>query len=239
MCEKCNKSLRSGPSRRALFGAFAAGLVATSMPAHFVRAAEATKPTISPDEALTRLMAGHANYLANKASLHDYASKREALSKGQWPIAAILSCADSRVGPELVFDQGPGDLFVLRVAGNIENADGLASLEYGVKFLGIPLIMVLGHSGCGAVDAAIKVHRDNVVLPGHLPGLIQAIIPAVKTAEASNPTDLLAASITGNVRRIIADISDNQPVLGPMIQHGDVKIVGGVFDLPTGKVALV
>ncbi|MGE0226604.1 MAG: carbonic anhydrase [Acetobacteraceae bacterium] len=184
-------------------------------------------------------MDGHASYMANKASVHDYASRRAALSKGQWPFAAILSCADSRVTPELIFDQGPGDLFIVRVAGNVENPDGLASLEYGAKFLGIPLIMVLGHSSCGAVDAAVKVYRDKAQLPGHLPGLADAIVPAVQKAAAANPSDLLAASITENVRQTMADIANNQPILGPMVQHGDVKVVGAVFDVPTGKVALL
>jgi carbonic anhydrase len=96
----------------------------------------------------------------------------------QYPIAAILGCSDSRVAPELAFDQGPGDLFVMRVAGNIVTTDLLASLEYGIQFLGAPLVMVLGHTGCGAVDAAIKVLKTKAVLPGHLPELIAAIKPA-------------------------------------------------------------
>ena len=103
--------------------------------------------------------------------------------QGQYPIAQILSCSDSRVAPELLFDQGPGELFVMRVAGNIVTPDLLASIEYGAQFLGAPLIMVLGHSGCGAVDAAIKVLKTKAVLPGHLPELITAIKPAVIVAE--------------------------------------------------------
>jgi carbonic anhydrase len=99
-------------------------------------------------------------------------------------IAAILSCADSRVSPELLFDQGPGDLFVVRLAGNFVDDDGLASLEYAVKFLGAPLLMVLGHSNCGAVDAAIKVVKEGAELPGHLPELVDSIKPAVIAAQA-------------------------------------------------------
>ena len=150
---------------------------------------------------MKRLMAGHAKYLAGQASVGNYAAGRAGRAGGQTPIAAILSCADSRVPPELIFNQGPGDLFVVRVAGNVENADGLASLEYGTEVLGIPLIMVMGHSNCGAVAAAIKVHRENLVLPGHLPGLIDLLLPAVKA--------------------------------------GKVKVVGSVYDVPTGKVTLV
>ena len=98
-----------------------------------------------------------------------------------------MSCADSRLAPELAFDQGPGELFVVRVAGNFVNEDGLASLEYGAMVLGVPLIMVLGHSSCGAVDATIKVVKDGSTLPGHLPSLINAIRPAVVAAQAKIP----------------------------------------------------
>ena len=117
------------------------------------------------------------------------------------PIASILSCSDARVGPEFVFDQGPGDLFVVRVAGNILQDEGLASLEYAAQFLGSPLIFVLGHSNCGAVEAAIKVVKDNATLPGHLPGLIDQIKPAVMAAQETHPANLLNAAIAENVRR--------------------------------------
>jgi len=109
------------------------------------------------------------DYAANTPNERDFSSGRAARAQVQYPIAAILSCADSRVAPELAFDQGPGDLFVVRVAGNIVTPDLLASLEYGVEFLGVPLVMVLGHSGCGAVDAAIKVLKTKAVLPGLCP----------------------------------------------------------------------
>src|SRR5512138_2942243 len=121
---------------------------------------------ISGAAALQRLIDGNARYAANDPNERDFSSGRAARAAAQYPIAAILSCADSRVAPELVFDQGPGDLFVVRVAGNVVNTDLLASLEYGVEFLGIPLIMVLGHSGCGAVDAAIEVLKKDAKLPG-------------------------------------------------------------------------
>ncbi len=103
----------------------------------------------------------------------------------------MLGCANSRVAPELAFDQGPGEVFVVRLAGNFVNDDGLASLEYGVRFLGVPLIMVLGHSNCGAVDATIKVLKDNARLPGHLPELVRSIEPAVEAARKANASNLL------------------------------------------------
>src|SRR5439155_22748548 len=119
---------------------------------------------------------GHA---ADPMNARDFPSGRAARGQGQYPIAQILSCSSSRVSPERAFDQGPGDLFVMRVARNIVTPDLLASLEYGAKFLGAPLIMVLGHSGCGAVEAAIDVLKSKAVLPGDLPERIRAIKPAV------------------------------------------------------------
>ena len=113
------------------------------------------------------------------------------------------------------------------------------SLEYSVAMLGVPLIMVLGHSNCGAVSAAIKVVRDNATLPGHLPELVDAIKPAVIAAQAKNPADLLAASIEENVRRNVARLNEAKPILAEKVKAGKLKLAGGVYDLASGKVALV
>jgi carbonic anhydrase len=194
---------------------------------------------IPPDEALARLMDGNARYAANATRNKDFSVGRAARAKAQYPIAAILGCADSRVAPELIFDQGLGDLFVVRVAGNFVNTDGLASLEYGVKFLGVPLIMVLGHSNCGAVAAAIKVVKEKAELPGHLPELIEAIKPAVAAA-ALHPTDNLLAAVTvENVRMNVAHLSSSDPLIAGFVNDGKVKVVGAVYDIGTGKVGLV
>jgi carbonic anhydrase len=182
---------------------------------------------------------GNARYAANKPSRRDLSTRRAERAKSQYPIAAVLSCADSRVVPEFAFDQGPGDLFVVRLAGNFVNDDGLASLEYAVKFLGVPLIMVLGHTNCGAVSAAIKVVEDNAELPGHLPRLIQSIKPAVEAAKAKAPTDLLAAAIVENVALNVKRLETAQPLLASFAQTEQVKIVGGVYDLTNGKVGLL
>ncbi len=168
---------------------------------------------IAPLDALKRLMDGNARYAANAPNERDFSSGRAARVQGQYPIAAILSCADSRVAPELAFDQGPGDLFVVRVAGNVVSPDLLASLEYGVQFLGVPLVMVLGHTGCGAVDAAIKVLKTNAVLPGHLPQLVTAIKPAVIVAEKTQTGNLLDNAIAENVRRQVARLKSSPPVV--------------------------
>jgi carbonic anhydrase len=163
---------------------------------------------------------------------------RRARALAQYPFAAILSCADSRVAPELAFDEGPGELFVVRVAGNFVNSDLLASLEYGVQFLGVPFILVLGHANCGAVDAAIKVLKSKAVLPGRLPDLVSAIKPAVNAAEKARSGDLLDA-IAENVRKQDARLKASPPIVQKFYADRKIDIAGGVYDLATGKVALV
>lgn len=201
----------------------------------------ATPPpnAIAPADALKRLMEGNARYAANMPNERDFSAGRAARAQAQYPIAAILSCADSRVAPELTFDQAPGDLFVVRVAGNIVTPDLLASLEYGVQFLGAPLILVLGHSGCGAVDAAIKVLKTNAVLPGKLPQLVSAIKPAVVAVEKAQNGTLLDNAIAENVRRQVARLKSSQPVIAKSYASKKIDIVGGVYDIATGKVTLM
>jgi len=225
MCERC-----AGLSRRLLLGGLAGWLAA---------AGPATEPAIGGDEALHRLMAGNARYRASQMHLRDFAVGRAARAATHRPVASILSCSDARVGPEFVFDQGPGDLFVVRVAGNVADDYGIASLEYAAQFLGAPLVFVLGHSQCGAVDAAIKAVQDNATLPGHLPGLIDHIKPAVVAAQAKHPANLLSAAIAENVRQTMGQVASAAPVLAEMVSAGKVKVAGGVYDIGTGKVTLV
>ena len=125
-------------------------------------------------------MKGNSRYVEGVALRHDFRHEREALAGGQNPYAAILSCADSRIAPEYAFDSGRGDLFVCRVAGNFANTDMIASLEYAVAVLGVPLILVLGHDSCGAVDGTIKSLKDDKPLPGHMPSFVEGIAPSVK-----------------------------------------------------------
>jgi carbonic anhydrase len=208
-----------------------AALAASALPSARLWAAE--PPTegapnaISPDAALQRLMEGNARYAAT------------ARAGAQFPIAAILSCSDSRVVPDLVFDQSPGDLFVVRLAGNFLDDDGLASLEYAVKFLGAPLLVVVGHTNCGAVAAAVKVVMERAVLPGHLPELIKAIEPAVIAAHARHPSDLLAAAIEENVKLNVTRMKDDKPILSEALAAKKIAAVGGVYDIATGKVNLL
>jgi carbonic anhydrase len=228
-------------SRRKLVGGISAALASPLVFPPALAADEGVKPpnAISGDEALKRLMAGNARYATNQSKPVDFAVDRAARASAQYPIASILSCSDSRVGPEFVFDQGPGSLFVVRLAGNILEDEGLASLEYAAQFLGSPLILVLGHSNCGAVASAIKVLKDNTKLPGHLPELIDEIKPAVIAAQKAQPTDLLAAAIAENVRRTVEKVQKAKPLLAGMIAAGKVKVAGGVYDIATGAATLI
>jgi carbonic anhydrase len=206
--------------------------------------AKETKPPpkpqneISPDAALKRLMKGNERYVDGVSRRHDFTYEREALAGGQNPYASILSCADSRIAPEYAFDSGRGDLFVCRVAGNFANDDTVASLEYGVAVLNSPLILVLGHDSCGAVDATIKSLKDNTTLPGHLPSLVAALAPAVK-ASMDKPGDKLANAIRQNVVDVVAKLKSATPILSAAVADGKIKIVGGVYRLGDGKVKLI
>jgi len=243
MCERCE---RNGPrvSRRSLMAGGAALLAANALAFRQVHADQPQTGSpppnaIPPAEALQRLMQGNARYVANEPVQKDYSAGRAARVEAQYPIAAILGCSDSRVSPELAFDQGPGDLFVVRLAGNFLDDDGFASLEYAVKFLGTPLLMVLGHTNCGAVSAAVKVVMERAELPGHLPELIKSIEPAVIAAHGRHPSDLVAAAIEENVRLNVKRLIDDTPIVADALAAGKVAISGGIYDLATGKVGLI
>ncbi len=198
--------------------------------------AETPPNAISPDAALHRLMEGNARYAANRPTAKDYAAGRAARAQVQYPIAAVLGCADSRVSPELAFDQGPGELFVVRVAGNLVTTDLLASLEYGIAVLNVPLVMVLGHSDCGAINATLKVLKDHATLPGHLPELVDGLKPGVAAALRESGPDLAARAVAANVAYNVERLRTAQPVFAGMVAQGKVKVVGAVYDLPTGHV---
>ncbi|MDG2334792.1 MAG: carbonic anhydrase [Myxococcota bacterium] len=200
---------------------------------------ESPQNAITPSAALDRLTAGNARYVAGKMKTQDFSATRAARAKSQHPVASILSCADSRVAPELAFDQGPGDLFVARVAGNVVTPGLLASLEYSVEFLGVPLLMVLGHTGCGAVGAAIQVVQEQAVLPGHLPELVAQIEPAVERAIKLPSGSLLANACEENVRGQVAGLKKASPIIAESYAQGKIDIVGAVYDLPTGQVKSV
>ncbi|MBC6416405.1 MAG: carbonic anhydrase [Rhodospirillales bacterium] len=188
--------------------------------------------------ALERLMAGNARHVQNKGNLAATLTERPVLTGGQAPYAAILSCADSRVVPEFIFDAGPGSLFVIRVAGNVLTDEGLASLEYAIEVLGTKLILILGHEGCGAVTAAIEVVEKDARLPGHLPGLAELIRPAVLEAQANGGAGLDNA-IAWNVRLERARARAAAPIVSAAVASGRVELAGGVYSLTDGSVRLL
>ncbi|WP_244501007.1 carbonic anhydrase [Methyloceanibacter marginalis] len=214
-------------------------LAATTFPVSRGRAAEPAANAISPAEALDQLKQGNARYLAGEFNERDYFAGRAARAQSQAPIVGVLACADSRVPPEIIFDKGPGEVFVVRDAGNVVSNYGLASLEFSVAVLGAPLLLVLGHSSCGAVAAAMQSVRERKKLPGHLPELVEAIQPAVNAAHAKHPGDLLAATIEENVRLGMSELKKRSDVIGDAVKSGKVAIQGGVYDLATGEVNLI
>jgi carbonic anhydrase len=192
------------------------------------------KDDMTPDQALQQLMDGNQRFLTGKRQnpRQDMARLRE-VAKTQKPFAAILSCADSRVPSEILFDQGFGDLFICRVAGNIATPEEIGSLEFGSLVLGSKVIMVMGHKRCGAVDATIK----GAQVPGQIASLLDAIRPAVGRAKKETG-DQLENTTKANVLVQVEKLKSS-PVITQLIQEGKLKVVGGYYDLDTGAVTMV
>lgn len=221
----------------------AAGVAASLGFTTAVRAAESRAAAPAPDAVLAQLLEGNKRFMAGTPSLltrrrpEDFAS----LAEGQAPSAIIVACADSRVAPELIFDQGVGDLFVVRVAGNVVTGAGpvvKGSLEFAVAELGARLILVLGHSACGAVKAAITHIDKKDALPGSIEGLVDVIRPAVGDA-SGQPGDKLENVIRANVRKCVQTIKHLDPILSKFAGSGELKVVGGVYELKSGQVQIL
>lgn len=195
-------------------------------------------PAVTADEALKQLQDGNARFVAGKAAHPhaDAARRTETVKDGQHPVASILGCSDSRAPLECVFDQGIGDIFVVRVAGNVAGEDELGSLEYGTGHLHTPLVVVLGHTKCGAVTAAAQKAESQ----GNLKSLVQMIQPAVERAEQKKPKpegdELVQAAITENVWQAIADLLTKSEEVRELVGEGKVRVVGAIYNLETGKV---
>ena len=240
MCEVCQRNSR-GLSRRSLglFAVSSAGLfLAGRAGAKENKSPPKPENVVSPEASLKRLLKGNERYVEGEMRSHDFKREREALVGGQNPFAAVLSCANSRIAPEYAFDSGRGDLFVCRIAGNFASDEVTASLEYAVAVLGAPLILVLGHESCGAVDATIKSLKDDKPLPGHIPSLAAAIAPSVK-AVSSQSGDKLQNAIRQNVIDNVAKLKSAAPILGPAVEVKKLKFVGGIYRLKSGKVEMV
>ena len=191
----------------------------------------------NPDQVLKDLMEGNARFVSGSPQTVDHASIRKQLENSQSPDVIVLRCADSRVSPEIVFDQPLGALFVCAIAGNIATSEVVASMEYSVANLGSSLIVVMGHSECGAVDATLKNYEDTDALPGSLPGLVNQILPAVLKQRASE-TDALAAAIRTNAELTGKRLSKMSEILHDAQTGGKLRIVSGVYKLDSGRFEL-
>lgn len=208
-------------------------------PEEHTTAAAHTTTSIDAEDALKRLVDGNKRYLAGKNSAgHRTAQRRSEVAKGQHPFAVIVGCSDSRVPPEILFDQGIGDLFVVRSAGNVIDDIALGSIEYAVEHLGVQLVLVLGHERCGAVDATLKGGE----IGGKLKSVVDAIKPAVDKAKAKGQTspgcDLLCSSVKSNARMVAEKIRKASPVLTESIENGKLRVAGAYYELDSGTVSL-
>lgn len=203
-----------------------------------VAMASSAGPGISADEAMARLKDGNGRFVSGAAVYIQPSPtrRRSTALEGQKPFATVLSCADSRVPVELLFDQGVGDVFVIRVAGNVANVDELGTIEYGAEHLGVPLLVVLGHTKCGAVTAVTKGEEVH----GNIAKLVAPIVPAVAEAKARFPKlsggELVEKAIVANVWQAVSDVFANSPVVKEMVKAGKVKVVGAMYDIDSGKV---
>jgi carbonic anhydrase len=200
--------------------------------------ATSATPGISADEALRTLKAGNARFMEGKLQHPHQDRARRALTaaQGQHPLATVLTCSDSRAPAEIIFDQGIGDIFVIRIAGNVAATDEIGSMEYAVDHLATPLVVVLGHSQCGAVTAVV----DNTKLPPNIANLVAPIQPAVDKARAANPQAakevLLKAAITDNVWQALEDMLRQSPIIREKVRGNQVQVVGALYDLDSGQI---
>lgn len=211
---------------------------------HYAGPAGATpNAMISATEALERLREGNRRAVTGEGRPNSILDPDhlDELASGQEPFAAILGCSDSRVPPEIIFDQAPGDLFVIRVAGNIATPTQVGSIEFAVENLNTPLVVVLGHSDCGAVLGTLDACRNpNLAVPGNLQAILDHIRPTLEpllsAARSQDSDGLLDEAVHANVHAAIADITALSPVLANRVKSGDVSILGATYSVQTGRV---
>jgi carbonic anhydrase len=221
------------------------------------------QPIVAPAEAISKLKEGNSRFAAGNMqhphesgdersymatnsyenagmtflgmSAEQAAKRRTELAKSQHPFAIIVSCSDSRVPPEIVFDQGLGDLFIFRVAGNVIDDHGLGSIEYAVDHLNVRLIVVLGHQSCGAVQAA----KETIAAKGKAPGHIESLVRAIKPAAEATAKDDLDKTIKANVKHVVQGLRSSTPILKAKVDSGDVRVIGCYYSLDTGSVSFL
>ena len=191
---------------------------------------------MSAEEALARLRAGNARFREGHLEHPDQGAVRmHQLEREQHPFAVVLSCSDSRVPPEIVFDEGLGDLFVVREAGHVAGAPTLGSIEYAVEHLGVHLVVVLGHDQCGAVTATVAALAHEREPEGHILSLVDLIAPALADVPATGP-DAVPRAVRANVDAVVATLRASHPILAHHLEDGSLEVVGGVYDLHTGAI---
>jgi carbonic anhydrase len=221
-------------------------LVSTVLSANLLWSFQKEQPAAEPqssqsvavaDETLKKLMSANQNFVSGKLTQRDLSARRAELVKGQSPSAIVLTCSDSRVAPEYIFDQGLGDIFVIRVAGNVTEPIALGSIEYAVEHLHTPLIIVMGHDSCGAVGAAVKGGEPE----GNIAAIVKKISPSVDKAKATGKTgdDLLTAAIIENARSVAVNLTRDSAIIKHLVDEKKVKIVPAKYSLATGKVDLL
>jgi carbonic anhydrase len=187
------------------------------------------------EEAMQKLIEGNKRFIASE-TIHpnQTADRRAEVSNGQKPFAIIVGCSDSRIPPEIIFDQGLGDIFVIRVAGNIVDDAALGSIEYAVDHLGVELILVLGHGKCGAVSATVQGGGAH----GHIACIVNAIAPAVEKAR-NQSGDLIDNAIKANVELVVNQISYSKPILSELVENKKIKIAGAYYNIESGAVEII
>ena len=194
------------------------------------------QPAVAPAEAISKLKEGNGRYTSgNLQHPGQTTERRSELTKSQHPFAVIVSCSDSRVPPEIVFDQGLGDLFIFRVAGNVIDDHGLGSIEYAVDHLNVRLIVVLGHQSCGAVQAA----KETIAAKGKAPGHIESLVTAIKPAVEATAKDDLDTTIKANVKHVVQALRSSTPILKAKVDSGELRVVGGYYSLDSGAVTFL
>jgi carbonic anhydrase len=236
MCVNCGSD---GIGRRDLmkFGAAAAVALAAGGASPAARAAEGAPTALSPQEALAQLKAGNERFVSHPELCSvDLAASRAAVAGHQAPWATIISCADSRVPPELVFGgHGVGELFIARDAGNLVGVETLGTIEYGAAVLGSPLVVILAHTACGAVKAACDIVTKNATYPGVIGRMIEPIVPAA-LAVRNDPGDFADNTAKESAKRTAANLPTVSKIVSDLVGAGKVKIAAAIYDLQTGVV---
>ena len=218
----------------------AAGAFALPSIAGIAEAAGVGPPPMAADAkaGLARLLAGNARFVAGHPICPPLTQRRAALAHGQSPYAIVLSCSDSRVPVETIFDEEPGNIFGVRIAGNFLDDNGIGSIEYSVAVLKSTLVVVMGHSECGAVKAAVENVKSGAMPPGHIAGLVRAIEPAAKRSRV-HKGDWLQNAIVENVRENVAALPRGSTIVAEAVHAGKLRVVGGLYDLESGRVRLL